>query len=129
MDGVQLPQDHRATTERQFAFYHITPFHGWGSTAAWPHNHYWEAFYFLPQAPRNSWYSFDPIQKNESLNRPWGHPWNWKRAPWIENPVSWPLCHLLVCLFVHSMVFKWLITVKCNYKLLWSLKSWFGKNS
>ena len=58
MDGVQLPQDHRAITGRQFAFYHITPFHGWGSTAARPQSHYGEAVCFLPHNPF-SWMGFN----------------------------------------------------------------------
>ena len=41
MDGVQLPQDYRATTRRKFTFYH--------------------------KVPRNSWYSFDQPWKNERV--------------------------------------------------------------
>ena len=48
MDGVQLPQGCRATTGKQFTFYH--------------------------EVPRNSWYSFDRPQKDERLSRPWNHP-------------------------------------------------------
>ena len=41
MDGVQLPQGYRATSRRQFTFYH--------------------------QVPRKFWYSFDQPWKDESL--------------------------------------------------------------
>ena len=46
MDGVQLPQGYRATTKRQFTFYHYVP--------------------------KNSWYSFDQPRKDESLEPPIG---------------------------------------------------------
>ena len=39
MDGVQLPQEYRATTRRQFTFYY--------------------------EVPRNSWHSFDQPRKDE----------------------------------------------------------------
>ena len=48
MDGVQLSQDYKATTRRQFAFYH------------------W--------VPRNSSYSFYRLRNDERLSRPWSHP-------------------------------------------------------
>ena len=44
----------------------MAPFYGWGSTA--------EAVYFLPQVPRNFWYSFYQPRKGERLSRPWSHP-------------------------------------------------------
>ena len=48
MDGVQLPQGYRATTRRQFTFYH--------------------------QVPRNPWRLFDQIRKDERLSQPWRDP-------------------------------------------------------
>ena len=48
MHKVQLPQDCRATTSRQFTFYHVVP--------------------------RNCCYSFKWPQKNERLSRPWSQP-------------------------------------------------------
>ena len=48
MDQVQLPQGYRATTRRQFTFYHLVP--------------------------RNYWYSFDWPRKNKWLSNPWSHP-------------------------------------------------------
>ena len=48
IDGVQLCQGYRATSMRQFTFYH--------------------------QVPRKSWYSFDRPQKDERVSRPWSHP-------------------------------------------------------
>ena len=48
MDRVQLSQECRATTRRQFAFYH--------------------------KVPQSSWYPFDQPQKDERLSRPWCHP-------------------------------------------------------
>ena len=48
MDGVQLSQGYRATTRRQFTFYH--------------------------SATRTSWYLFNRLRKNERLSWPWSHP-------------------------------------------------------
>ena len=48
MDGIQLPQDFRATARRQFTFY----------------------YYVLG----NSWYFLDLPQKDESQSQPWSHP-------------------------------------------------------
>ena len=48
VDGVQLPQGYRATSRKQFTFYH--------------------------NVPRNFWYSFDRPQKDEWLSQPWSHP-------------------------------------------------------
>ena len=48
MDGVQLPQGYRATSRRQFSFYH--------------------------EVSRNSWHSFDQPRKDERLSQPWSHP-------------------------------------------------------
>ena len=48
MDGVNLPQGYRASTRRQFTFYH--------------------------KVPRNSWYSFDRPRMDERLSRPWSDP-------------------------------------------------------
>ena len=46
MDGVQLPQSYRATTKRQFIFYH--------------------------SVPRSSWYLFYRAKK-DSVSQPWSH--------------------------------------------------------
>ena len=35
----------------------MVPFYGWGSTASRIQWHYKETVYYLPQVPRNSWYS------------------------------------------------------------------------
>ena len=48
MDEVQLSQDYKATSRRQFTFNH--------------------------ESPRTSWYSFDGPQKDERLSRPCSHP-------------------------------------------------------
>ena len=48
MDGAQLSQGYRATTRRQFTFYHLVP--------------------------RGSCYSFNWPQKDERLSWPWSHP-------------------------------------------------------
>ena len=48
LDEVQLPQGYRATSMRQFTFYH--------------------------KVPRNFCYSFDRPQKDEWLSQPWSHP-------------------------------------------------------
>ena len=48
MDGVQLPQGYRATSRREFTFYH--------------------------QVPRKLWYSSDRPWKDERLSQPWSHP-------------------------------------------------------
>ena len=45
MDRIQLPKVYRATTRRQFTFYH--------------------------SVPKNSWYPFDQPRKDERLTRPW----------------------------------------------------------
>ena len=48
MDEIELSQGYRATTRRQFAFYHLVP--------------------------RSSWYSFNRPQKDERLSWPRSHP-------------------------------------------------------
>ena len=57
MDGVQLPQGYK---------------------------HFEEAVYFLPQVPRNSWYSFHRPRKDERLIRPWSDP-----AVLNTGPLDW----------------------------------------
>ena len=47
MDRVQLPKVYRATTRKQFTFYH--------------------------SVLKNFWYTFDQPRKDERLTRPWSH--------------------------------------------------------
>ena len=70
VDGVLLPQGYRATSRRQFTFYH--------------------------QVPRTSWYSFDRLRKDERLSRPWSHPvvLNTEPLDWESSALtSRPLLH------------------------------------
>ena len=67
MDGVQLPQDYRATM-RQFTFYNLVE--------------------------RNSWYLFHRSRKGERLRRPWSHPvilimgpLNWESSTLTTSPL------------------------------------------
>ena len=68
MDRIQLPKVYRATTRRQFTFYH--------------------------SVPKNSWYPFDQPRKDERLTRPWSHtvvlntgPLDWESS----NPIVFSL--------------------------------------
>ena len=68
MDRVQLPKVYRATTRRQFIFYH--------------------------SVPKNSWYPFDQPQKDRRLTRPWSHtlvfntrPLDWGSSALTNRPV------------------------------------------
>ena len=68
MDRVQLPKVCRATTRRQFTFYHLFS--------------------------RNSWYPFDQPQKDERLTWPWSHtvafntgPFDWGSSASTNRPV------------------------------------------
>ena len=69
MDRVQLPKVYRATTRRQFTFYH--------------------------SVPKNSWYPFDQPRKDERLTRPWrSHavvfntgPLDWGSSALTNRPV------------------------------------------
>ena len=64
MDRVQLSQECRATTRRQFTFYH--------------------------KVLLSSWYPFDQPQKDERLSRPWSHPvlWNLGTPSWESNTLT-----------------------------------------
>ena len=68
MNGVQLPQDYKATTKRQFTFYH--------------------------SVPRTSWHSFSQPQKDERLSSSWSHsavlnlgPLNWESRTLTTRPL------------------------------------------
>ena len=68
MDRVQLPKVYRATTRRQFTFYH--------------------------SVPKNSWYPFDQPRKDERLTQPWSHtvvfntgPLDWGSSTLTNRPV------------------------------------------
>ena len=68
MDRAQLPKVCRASTWRQFTFYH--------------------------SLPRNSWYPFDQPYKDERLTRPWSHtvafntkPLDWESSTLPIRPV------------------------------------------
>ena len=69
MNRVQLPKVYRATTRRQFTFYH--------------------------SVPKNSWYPFDQPRKDERLTRPWrSHavvfntgPLDWGSSALTNRPV------------------------------------------
>ena len=65
---VPLPKVYRATTRRQFTFYH--------------------------SVPRNSWYPFDQPRKDERLTQPWSHtvalntvPLGWESSTLTNRPV------------------------------------------
>ena len=68
MDGVQLSRGYRATTRRQFTFYH--------------------------QVTRSTWYSFYPSQKDERLSQPWSYsvvlnlkPLDWESSTLTTRPL------------------------------------------
>ena len=90
--GTQLPQGCRATTRRQFTFYHYVS--------------------------RNSWYSFDRPRKDETLSRPWSHQvvlntriLDWKSSALTTRP-------LLSCISNAALVsLKLLLSVDRNISL------------
>ena len=70
MDGVQLSQGYRATSRRQFTFYH--------------------------SFPKISWYSFIRPGKDERLSQPWCHPMLLNLGPldWESSTLTTrPLLH------------------------------------
>ena len=82
VDGVQLSQGYKATTRRQFTFYH------------------W--------LPRNSWYSYDRPRKDERLSQTWSHPVGLNTGPldWKSSAITTrPLFHYASVLFRY----QWLL--------------------
>ena len=67
----------------------IVPLYGQGSTASRLYGHYKETIYFLPQVPRNLWYSIDQPLKEENLSKIRVKIlWFRTRYHWIGNPVT-----------------------------------------
>ena len=64
MDEVQLAQAYRATTRRQFTFYH--------------------------SVPRSSWYSLNQPQNDKRLSGPLSHPMvlNWGLLNWESSALT-----------------------------------------
>ena len=70
------------------------PFYGWISTVSRLQSYYEEAVYFLPQVPRDPWYSFDRPRDDKRLSRPSSHPvalnkghLDWESSALITRPL------------------------------------------
>ena len=90
MDGVQLPQGL---------------------------SHFEEAVYFLPQVPRNSWYSLYQPRKAERLSRPWSHP-----MVLNTGPLEWESSALTTMPLLRYSSVVDLYEVKSKYCIFWLTK-------
>ena len=61
-----------------------------------------EAVYILPLVPRNSWYSFYQLQKDERVSWPWSHP-----VVLNTGPLAWESSTLTTRSLLQSYINIW----------------------